>query len=68
MVYMQIFLPIDLSSSPFCHILINLYLFTTFIMVQKLHAKGPSPKAIVLDELNMNLQTTIVIRNIREIK
>lgn len=68
MVYMQIFLPIDLPSSPFCHILINLYLFTTFIMVQKLSSKGPSHKAIVPDELNMNLQTTTVIRNIGEIK
>lgn len=47
---MEIFLPLDLSSSPFCHILINLYLVTTFIMVQKLCSKGPSYKAIAPDK------------------
>lgn len=68
MVYMQIFLPIDLPSLPFFHTLINLYLFTTVLTAQKLCSKGPSHKVIVPDELNMNLQTTTVIRNTREIK
>lgn len=68
MVYMQIFLPIALPSSLFCHILINWYLFTTFIMVQKLCPEGSSHKAIVPDEFNVNLQTTAVIGNISEIK
>lgn len=55
---MQIFLPIDLPSASFCHILINLYLFTTFIMVQKFCSKGPSHKVNVPDKFNTNLQTT----------